>query len=56
MVRATVRPVEEDRVLGPELEALTRLFTRQVFEEELIEPGRRGARPASKRMVTSPPL
>jgi histidine ammonia-lyase len=56
MVRATVRPVEEDRILGPELEALTRLFTRQAFEEELTEPGRHGARPASKRMITSPPL
>ncbi|MDB5397849.1 MAG: hypothetical protein JWM91_5355 [Rhodospirillales bacterium] len=37
MVRGTVRPVAEDRILGPELERLTDNFTEQVFtvDEEL---------------------
>jgi histidine ammonia-lyase len=31
-VRSVVPPVDEDRVLGPELEALTGVFTRHVFQ------------------------
>jgi histidine ammonia-lyase len=31
-IRAIVAPVEEDRVLGPELQKLAEWFTREVFE------------------------
>jgi histidine ammonia-lyase len=64
MVRAAVPPVDEDRILGPELERLTGLFTRQVFEEDLIAPRKTPSKAAARArrrspsrggMVSSPP-